>query len=72
MSKYRILEKEGYFYPQYKWGFWWFNFTSHCIDGYSYIVRYKTFEDAKVSLDERVKERAERKKPAVIHEYTVE
>jgi hypothetical protein len=61
MAKYRILEKNGVFYPQIEEGNEWRSFISNTFTN----VDFRTLEEAKTFLDYQ----SELKSKEIIHEY---
>jgi hypothetical protein len=61
MTKYRILEDNGKFYPQFEEGNEWCPFISNTFTN----VDFRTLEEAKTFLDYQ----SEFKSKQIIHEY---
>ena len=53
MTKYRIVQKGNWFYPQYKKFLFWFNFKVHklCQNTWTGDLEYRLFPDCKLTYE---------------------
>lgn len=40
-----LLRKDGRYYPQFKWLFWWRTYTNHCNNRYEAFFFYKDADE---------------------------